>query len=212
MNNSLLKISLIFNACFLILMVYVLIKYPKETRMEISKETQKINVVLFGDSRVAEVDWNALLDRKDVKNAGFRGFTSSHLRWILKENVLDLDPKICFISVGINDLGAGIPLERIKLNFRVLIDKLKGESITPVIQSVICQENNPKNNVMVDSLNAYLKSYCTLKSIHYLDINSKFSSVDGLKPEFSRDGTHLKASANVIWAEEIKDLLKALEH
>ncbi|WP_170309964.1 hypothetical protein [Seonamhaeicola maritimus] len=44
-----------------------------------------------------------------------------------------------------------------------------------------------------------------------MDINSRLSSNHGLKKEFSRDGTHLNESAYIIWAEEIKSVLKTIE-
>ncbi|WP_282136837.1 GDSL-type esterase/lipase family protein [Seonamhaeicola maritimus] len=174
-------------------------------------DSQEVNIVIFGDSLIEEGDWNNLLNRNDIKKRGFRGFTTSHYRWILKDSVLNYSPKVCFISGGINDIGAGIPLKRIKTNYKNLINTFIEKKITLVVQSTLYQENNAFSKSMVDSLNTFLIDYCQNNKIEFLDINSRLSSNRGLKKEFSRDGTHLNESAYIIWAEEIKSALKTIE-
>ncbi len=75
------------------------------------------------------------------------------------------------------------------------------------MQSTLYEEDK-NSKVMVDSLNSFLIDYCNQKSIRYLDINSKLSTNNGLKPEYSKDGTHINESAYLIWAKEIKEVLK----
>ena len=108
---------------------------------------EKITIVMFGDSITKGGDWVTLLGRSDVKNSGFPGFTTSHLVWLLKENVIDLAPRVCFLEGGINDIGVGIPLDRTKSNYRSLIDGLKEHQITPVVQSILYQKNNPETGL-----------------------------------------------------------------
>lgn len=148
-----------------------------------------------------------LLGRNDVIKRGFRGFTTSQYRWIIKDSVLNYKPEICFISGGINDFGAGIPLKRTKLNYKTLLETLVSNGVEPIVQSTLYQENNPESKVLVDSLNSYLIDYCRLNNIHFLDINSKLSTEKGLKPAYSRDGTHLKSKAYVVWCNDISKLL-----
>ena len=171
---------------------------------------EKITIIMFGDSITKGGDWATLLGRSDVKNSGFPGFTTSHLVWLLKENVIDLKPRVCFLEGGINDIGVGIPLERTKSNYRSLIDGLKEHQIVPVVQSILYQQDNPASKVQVDSLNSYLNAYCQSKGVYYLDLNTKLSSLAGLKAKYTTDGTHINQEAYGIWATEVRNLLKSL--
>jgi len=171
---------------------------------------EKITIIMFGDSITKGGDWATLLGRSDVKNSGFPGFTTSHLVWLLKENVIDLKPRVCFLEGGINDIGVGIPLERTKSNYRSLIDGLKEHQIVPVVQSILYQQDNPESKVQVDSLNSYLNAYCQSKGVYYLDLNTKLSSPKGLKAKYTTDGTHINQEAYGIWASEVRNILKSI--
>ncbi|PUV24130.1 G-D-S-L family lipolytic protein [Sphingobacterium athyrii] len=171
------------------------------------QDDDKVQIVMFGDSITKGGDWIALLGRGDVKTSGFPGFTTSHLVWLLKENVIDLKPRVCFLEGGINDIGVGIPLDRTKSNYRTLIDGLLEHQIIPVVQSILYQRDNPESKIQVDSMNSYLKAYCQSKGVYYLDINAKLSSSTGLKAQYTIDGTHINQDAYEIWAAEIKNLL-----
>ncbi len=201
------KASLILNGIFIILFILIGLKFKEKIIQKLIDKKEKATIVQFGDSIIKGGNWNDLLGRNDVKNSGFGGFTTSHLRWLIEKNVIEFEPKICFIKGGINDIGVGIPLERIKINYMSLIDTLISNNITPIVQSTLYQVDNHDSKIMVDSLNNFLIDYCNQKSIRYLDINSKLSTDNGLKPEYSTDGTHINESAYLIWAKEIKKVL-----
>ncbi|MNI19065.1 GDSL-like Lipase/Acylhydrolase [compost metagenome] len=165
---------------------------------------------MFGDSITKGGDWATLLGRSDVKNSGFPGFTTSHLVWLLKENVIDLKPSVCFLEGGINDIGVGIPLDRTKNNYRSLIEGLQEHKIIPVVQSIIYQQDNPESKIQVDSLNSYLRTYCQSQGVYYLDLNAKLSSSKGLNAQYTTDGTHINQVAYEIWATEVKKLLNSI--
>jgi alpha-glucosidase len=208
MKKYVYKASLILNGVFLILFILLGLNYREKIIQKFLDKKEKATIVLFGDSIIKGGEWNDLLDRNDVKNSGFGGFTTSHLRWLIEKNVIEYDPKICFVEGGINDIAVGIPLERIKTNYKSLIDTLISNDITPIVQSTLYQVDNPESKIMVDSLNNFLIDYCNQKSIRYLDINSKLSTDNGLKPEYSTDGTHITESAYLIWGKEIQKILK----
>lgn len=208
---NILKTSLILNGILLLTVIFILIEFKEELFSSMDKEVNSVNIVMFGDSIIDDADWGKLLNRNDIKTRGFRGFATSQFRWIITDSVIKYNPKICFLSGGINDIGSGIPVERTKLNFKDLIKTLVSNNILPVIQSTLYQENNPKSKILVDSINNFLKDYCARKNIYFLDINSKLSSNIGLKPEFSSDGTHLTQSAYKIWSSEVTKVLKLIE-
>ncbi len=202
------RLSLILNGFFVVIFVFLAIKNSEWLLQKFNSNEKKAPIVFFGDSIIKKGQWNKVLNRDDIQISGFGGFTTSHLVWLIDENVIDYQPKICFLEGGINDIGVGIPIERIKLNYKCLIDTLVSNNIIPVIQSTLYQENNPQSKIMVDSLNQFLKSYCSTNSLYFLDINSKLSNEKGLKSKYSRDGTHITESAYIVWGNEINKVLK----
>ena len=183
----------------------------QEGAYKATNNKKKVKIVFFGDSLTKRADWSKLLNRNDVKNSGFGGFTTSHFRWLIHSDVTDYKPDICFIEGGINDIGVGIPLKRTLYNYRCLIDTLLAHNITTVVQSTLYQENRPNTKILIDSLNNFLIDYCDQKSVHFLDLNRNLSDEDGLKHEYSLDGTHLKGDAYNIWSNEIQLILKDIE-
>jgi len=206
----LLQISIVLNILFGIIIVFLGFKHVKKI-IKNNFSSQKVEIIMYGDSHIAYGNWEELLNRKDVLKQGFPGFTSSNLALMTKFKVIDYKPKICFIMVGINDIVAGIPLKRIKSNYKTILNDLKGNNIKPIIQSVLYQVNNPGNNILVDSINTFLVNYCVHNDMTYLDLNCKLSNPSSLKPENSTDGSHLNERGYKIWAKEIELTLNKIE-
>lgn len=214
-NKLVYRLSLILNGVFIVVFLFLGFRntlFQNNLEKEEKLETEeKVKIVMFGDSITKGGAWNDLLKRNDIKNCGFGGFTTSHLVWLIKGNVIDVKPEICFIKGGINDIGVGIPLSRTKTNYQSLIDTLIAHNIVPVIQSTLYQENNPKSKTQVDSLNNFLIDLCKTRQVTFLDINSKLSNDSGLKAEYSKDGTHLTEAAYKIWSQEVQAQLDIIE-
>lgn len=207
MKKKMYKISLLLNGILILLLLGLVAKTNK--KKEEKNENPKI--IFFGDSLIKRANWNKILERQDIKNSGFPGLTTSHLRWLINEHVLDYQPKICLLEGGINDIGVGIQLDRIKTNFKILIDTLQANNIIPIVQSTLYQVNKPETKAIVDSINIFLSDHCQKKSIHFLNINSKLSTDNSLKLEYSIDGTHINDKAYLIWGNEIKKVLQEIE-
>lgn len=177
---------------------------------------QQYNIVMFGNSITANGKWDKGLTRQDVKNSGTGGFTTSHFVWIIKDQVLKYQPKICFLEGGINDIGVGIPLERIYKNYESLVDTLIRHKIIPVLQSTLYvnfpnnEVENNHHNSMVDSLNIFEKNLSESRRIEYLDLNKFLSKNKKLKMEYTTDGVHVNDEAYRIWYSELKEVLKRL--
>jgi lysophospholipase L1-like esterase len=210
-KSKYLKISLILNFIFILIIILLSYKYVQKSidRTFLDKD---IEIVMFGNSITAWGEWETLLDRNDLLTSGFPGYTSSHLKLLIANNVIKYNPVICFIMVGINDIQLGIPMHLIKSNYISMLEDLKKNRITPVVESVLYAVDNPEINNEVDSLNRFLIDYCNTNNIDYLDINTKLSTSNGLKPEYSTDGIHLNKKAYDIWAQEIKRFLNSIEH
>lgn len=168
---------------------------------------QVATIVMFGDSLTAHGKWNKVLGRSDVLKAGFAGFTTSHLVWLVQTSVISQQPKICFIAGGINDLGVGIPIPRIQENVSGLIDTLRTHGIIPILTLVLYTADDEHRNEQVDVLNDTYRSIAQQKDIHVIDLNPVLSKDGFLRKEFTTDGIHLTEVAYPIWASEVRHVL-----
>ena len=188
--------------------IWLSFNYRERAIQEWIRYKKKANIVMLGDSHIKNGDWNNLLNRVDVKNSGFTGFTTSHLNFLVMNYVVEYNPKYCFIEAGINDILVGIPLERTKLNYTELINILQENNIQPIIISTIPQENNLETKILVDSLNLFLQDFSKSKSLKFLNLNEKISNQKDLNIAYSPDGTHLNPEVYKIWANAILELLR----
>ncbi|MDP2338703.1 MAG: GDSL-type esterase/lipase family protein [Bacteroidota bacterium] len=208
-NQVLFRLSIIMNVIVIIGILGFLYKNTHK-KNEQAVSDRAYNVVMFGNSLTAGGNWNQELNRLNVKNSGFPGFTTSHFVWLLNDEVLKFKPKICFIEGGINDIGVGIPLKRTCENYEAIVETLMKNKIEPVLQSTL-YVHRPDDSIMnsaADSLNYFLASLASRKNLLYLNLNQFLSENKRLKEEFTTDGTHLKESAYKIWIREIEKILK----
>jgi lysophospholipase L1-like esterase len=172
----------------------------------------KIKIVMLGDSITYEADWNELLSRNDIAN---RGINADITEGFLKRlpDIYTLNPEVCFIMGGINDIGKRIPVKTIFTNYTNIIRALEDKTIRPVIQSTLHistkQYRWKEINRRVDELNALLKEYALKNNLSFVDVNSVLSVNGALKSSYTYDGVHLLGSGYDTWKELItKELSK----
>lgn len=192
---------------------------PKiQNSKSIEGQQQRYRVIMFGNSLIENGgDWNKLLNRKDVKNSGRGGFTTSHFVWLLKDQVLKYKPEICFLEGGVNDIGVGIPLERIKKNYQSMVDTLLAHHIKPVLNAVL-YTNQPaspgdrkRDADKIDAVNTFLLHLSKGKNIPMIDLNPQLSSNRTLNSQYTTDGVHLTNEAYDIWVNAIKNILSSID-
>lgn len=170
----------------------------------------QITVVMFGDSITEDGDWSRILNRKDIRNSGYSGYTTYHLIEIVNDAVIRYNPKICFVKGGINDLFSDIPIEQIAVNIEEIVDALKKNRISVVVQSTLHVFGDTWINQQVEKLNKLLQDIAVKNNCMFLDLNKRLSMDGQLKQEFSNDGVHLKPEAYIPWAEEVTRVLEEL--
>jgi lysophospholipase L1-like esterase len=224
-------ISVLLNVILAILLITALIYHfrkekdpvAKISKFEIQKLSAKrierimkqspptVSIVMLGNS-ITEYggDWNARLGRSDIRNSGQGGYTTGQLIWILDSCVVKAKPRYCFTLAGINDFSLGIPVDRIFLNYRTILDTLLANDIQPVVQSTLFQTGNISGNRKVSYLNCLIKDYCFLKNIAFIDLNQFMSDANGLIPEYTSDGTHLSERGYEVWSEKLRQVISLL--
>ena len=163
---------------------------------------RRAKIVMLGNSITQGVNWNELINRKDVIERGISGdLTSGFLHRL--QYIYNLKPRICFIMGGINDMFYGRQVDEIFKNITKIVDSLKLHNIKIVLQSTLFVKNGTPLldiiNERVKSLNIQLKNYASINNIIFLDINKKLSIDNHLKEEYTVDGVHLSALGYKIW-------------
>jgi lysophospholipase L1-like esterase len=170
---------------------------------------EKVNILLIGDSLLAQENWNLLLQRNDVKNEAYGGAITQQILWNLERGQLNSKPKIVILEGGINDLLVGVSSQRVFENYLKIFNVLKQQNI-PFISHAIILTDDPSINQEVLKLNQLLKAYCLKNGIVYLDMNAQLSINQQLAKEYSFDGIHLTKTAYQHWAKALIGCLEKI--
>ncbi len=168
------------------------------------------DVVMLGNSLTYNANWNEILNRSNIANRGIASdITSGYLHRL--GYVYRLNPKICFIEGGINDLYSNDSVKNIMHNFISIVDTLRLHDIVPVIQSTLfvasSYPRSTEKNKQIRALDKLLARFALRNSIEFLDINLLVSRDGFLRKELTYDGIHLTAQGYALWAPEVGRVL-----
>ena len=185
------------------------INYKNETSLYKYYHKQG-NIVMLGNSITYRVNWNELLDRNDIINRGINNdITEGFLNRI--SDIVNVNPKICFIMGGVNDIRRGVAPLIVKTNIKKLIGILQNNKIKPVIFSILyVADTHPdyyKVNAKIKQANELIKETCKNTNTAFIDLNEKLGNNNILRKEYSLDGLHLTGLAYQKWGEVIIEYL-----
>ncbi|EDM44948.1 lipase/acylhydrolase family protein [unidentified eubacterium SCB49] len=223
-----------FILIFLLILIAVYEKYPSKihAKLKLEKNTEqsysgnwrykhelklyksyqkKGNVVMLGNSITYRANWNELLNREDIINRGIGAdITEGFLARM--EYVYNVNPKLCFVMGGVNDLTRGIKPEIISNNLYNITKELNKKNIKPILFSILYTAKSYPNykdfNRSVKLSNDKIKKMCANNSIEYIDLNKILSENEILKDEYSFDGIHLTVLAYEKWKEIITPIIE----
>lgn len=174
--------------------------------------TGQKDIVMLGNSLTNRISWNELLGRDDVANRGIGSDITAG--FIHRLNfVMHVQPKICFIEGGVNDLAQNISNETIIKNLTQLLDTLQANHVKPVLTTVTLVTKSYKNasdfNAKIKNLNIQIASLAKSKEATLLDLNPYLTDGEYLRQENAiADGIHFNSKAYEVWREEIMKILK----
>jgi lysophospholipase L1-like esterase len=174
-------------------------------------KTSRADVVMLGNSLTYGVNWNELLGRSNIVNRGIiSDVTEGYLERL--EYLYRLQPKLCFVEGGVNDLYANVDPKTVLHNYTRIVEELSSHGIIPVIQSTLFVgarwHDAAKKNREIAQLDAELKDYAVKKGITFLDLNAHVSSEGLLRDELTYDGLHLNAKGYALWGAEVDTVLQ----
>lgn len=209
MQKRLLTFSLILNVILILVGGTLAFKFKEKLHQYLFPPTSN-NILLVGDSLLAQENWALLLERNDITNLAYGGAITLYILKNVEVLSPKIKPKICVIEGGVNDLLAGVPEKRVFENYTKMIHILQKQQIKPIINAVI-YTNFPKINQQITILNQQLASFCQQNQLVYVDANQVLSEKESLKNQYSLDGIHLKQVAYSLWAKKLSEAIKRLD-
>ena len=173
-------------------------------------KTSHADVVMLGNSLTYNANWSELLGRKNIVNRGIvNDITAGFLHRLAY--VYSLQPKMCFIEGGVNDLYANYSVNQIYKNYVNIIDTLRAHHIVPIIQSTLFVSAKwpqaAEKNKDIQNLDDMLAEFGKQHSIEFLNINSLVSKNGFLQDGLTYDGMHLNANGYALWTPEVERML-----
>jgi lysophospholipase L1-like esterase len=158
-------------------------------------------VVFMGDSIT---DFWATIDpkffsRSDFVDRGISGQTTMQMLLRFRQDVIALHPAVVHIMAGTNDIAGNtgeMDLPAIESNVASMVDLARANHIQAIIGSVLPATDftwrpglNPGPKVV--ALNKWLRSYCKIKRLVYVDYYSVLTDgALGMRSELTSDGVH----------------------
>lgn len=159
-------------------------------------------ILLLGDSLIADNDWQARMPSYKVTNLGVPGARTSDLYVALpaiKEQVGHAD--IITIMVGTNDLLAGnfAFINTLKKIFVRLNKDFPTAEI--IVSSLFPMELPDEPDYTIPNLNSHIEAFTMQTGSCFLDTHSRF--INSNQPIFQEDGVHITKEAYELWARAL---------
>lgn len=169
----------------------------------------KKQIVFLGDSLTHAGRWEEFFPNVDIFNHGIPGEISIEILSRL-DGVLQKQPDIIFVMMGINDLGSGLNSEEILSHYNQLIDRVKRNSKAKLIVQSLLPVNFELFPITIFSAedilraNELLQSLCKKEEIIFVDLYSSFATdSDKLLKNYTYDGLHLNDTGYCVWKNRL---------
>jgi len=178
-------------------------RYREENARLAPAKPGENRVIFLGDSITDYWKLPQYFPGKPYLNRGIDGQTTSQMLVRLRQDVIELHPKVLVVLAGTNDIaGVTGPTrnEDIEANYKSIAELARMHGIRVVFASLLPVHNytedakesfalRPRQRIL--GLNAWLKDYCRKNGLVYLDYYSALLGGNGmLKKEISDDGLH----------------------
>ena len=202
---------------------------------------KKTRVIFFGDSitqagaqrggYIIRIDSMAKLENLGNKyefiGAGIGGNKVYDLYLRMEDDVLNKNPDVVFIYVGVNDVwhkrssGTGTDADKFEKFYNTIIQKLKAKNIKVVLVTpAVIGEKTDFSNEQDGDLNKYsgiIRNIAKMNNLPLVDLREKFLNYNKQNnPENKENGilttdrVHLNAKGNQLVADEMWKVLKNL--
>ena len=158
-------------------------------------------VIFYGDSITDAWKLDVFFPGRNYINRGISGQTTPQMLVRLRQDVIDLQPRLMVVLAGTNDIAGNtgpMTIEQIEENYASLAELSRLHHIAVVFSSIM-----PVNDYVhpdmtthrepgkIIALNAWLKGYCLANHLVYLDYFAAMVDPTGqMQKPLSYDGLH----------------------
>ena len=169
------------------------------------------DIVFVGDSLTDRAEWQASFPMIKIANRGISGDSTRGISERL-DSIFSTSASTAFVMMGVNDLMAGIAVNKVFDNYQDIVSELADHGLTVYIQSTILSGNPKKNsrslNDKILALNVRLQKLANeTKSVFFIDLNAVLAPGLMLNEAYTLDGIHLNGNGYVKWNELIQPYL-----
>lgn len=171
-------------------------------------------IVFLGDSLTDRGAWSEMFDDARIANRGIAGDTTA--------GILARAPKIAaqrpakvLLCAGVNDLGAGDPIDAIAARYGAILDTFRRASPETAL---VCESVLPvrpplapagMTNARIRALNEAIRRVAAERSCAFVDLWPALADADGALPaSFTLDGVHLTGAGYVAWGRAIEPFVR----
>ncbi len=158
-------------------------------------------VIFYGDSITDGWKLDQYFPGKGYINRGISGQTTPQMLVRLRQDVIDLQPKVLVVLAGTNDLAGNtgpMTVEQTEENYASMAElarlhhiALVFSSVMPVSDYVHAEMTAGRPPAKILELNTWLKNYCRVNNLIYLDYFTAMVDSSGqLQKALSSDGLH----------------------
>lgn len=164
------------------------------------------DVVLLGDSLIAEARWSELLPLP-VRDRGVPGDTTGRILERLEE-IAAGRPAHVVLLVGTNDLARGEPVEAIAARYREILVRLRRASPRTRVHALSVLPREAARRAQVEALNQEIARAAEQQGAEFLDLYPLFLAPDGsIRDELSNDELHLLGPGYALWSDALRSSL-----
>ena len=203
---------------------------------------QKTRIVFFGDSITQagverggyidlirqEVQQRSAGDKYELIGAGIGGNKVYDLYLRMEKDVLDKNPDMVVIYIGINDVwhktssGTGTDLNKFEQFYKAIIEKLKARNIKVILCTpTVIGEKTDNSNPQDGDLNEYSKTIrrlakeyalplCDLRQF-FAEALKAFNPANAERGIYTTDRVHLNPSGNMLVAKQLWEVIKQVQ-
>jgi len=161
-----------------------------------------IQLLLLGDSLVADYEWQRRMNLLKVHNFGVPGATANDLLGMLpyiKKNTTVVD--IIMVMVGTNDLLSD-NYTFIHTLKKIIVQLRKNYPLSDILVNSLFPMNLPHlPDNTVSSFNVHIEAIATQTGCCFLDTHTRFLNSNATI--FQSDGVHITGTAYEIWAQTL---------
>lgn len=173
------------------------------------------DIVMLGNSLTeGGDDWNARLNKKNIRNRGIIGDDVMGIYDRLHQ-ILPGRPAKLFLLAGVNDISHDLTADSIVSLIRLTVERIHRESpdtklylqsLLPFNESFNRYKRLAGKTDMVPEINASLKALAKEYKITFINLFPLFTEKDTnvLRSELTNDGLHLNEEGYKIWVKSLK--------